>query len=248
MSVIAATLPAAFRDAWANRRSFWFQVTVMVVNDLTWVAFWVLFFHRVPSIRGWQLDDVLVLFSIILTVSGLGIGVLSNCRRIGHIAADGELDAVLTLPVDPLVYLLTRRIDTALLGDLALGPVLFAVAGHPTPARVAIYVFGCLAGTLALVGFLVAISALTMLVGGRGEQADLGFHAILVLASYPIDLFGGATKVLLFTAIPAAFVSGLPARLVRHFETSTALLTLGASILLVTAAVVVFRLGLRRLR
>jgi hypothetical protein len=47
---------------------------------------------------------------------------------------------------------------------------------------------------------------LTLFVGGRGEQADLGFNAILIFASYPLDLFGGArTKMLLFTAVPAAF-------------------------------------------
>ena len=61
---------------------------------------------------------------------------------------------------------------------------------------------------MVLIGFLVACGALTLFVGGRGEQADLGFNAILIFASYPLDLFGGATKVLLFTAVPAAFVTG----------------------------------------
>jgi ABC-2 type transport system permease protein len=246
MSVIAATLPAAFRDAWANRRSFWFQITVMVVNDLTWVIFWWFFFHRVPNIRGWTLQDVLVLFAIVLTISGISIGVLSNCRRIGHIAADGELDAVLTLPVPPLAYLLTRRIDTAMLGDLLLGPVLFVVAGNPTPERAAVYVFGCIAGAIALVGFLVAISSLTLFAGGRGEQADLGFHAVLVLSSYPIDFFGGATKVLLFTAVPAAFVTGLPSTLMRTFNPAVAAATLAASLVLAALAGLLFHRGLRR--
>ncbi len=43
-----------------------------------------------------------------------------------------------------------------------------------------------------LVGFLVALGSLTLFAGGRGEQADLGFQAILIFASYPIDVFGGA--------------------------------------------------------
>jgi ABC-2 type transport system permease protein len=246
MSIVLATLPMAFRNAWANRRSFWFQIAVMAINDLTWIAFWGFFFHRSPVIRGWELRDVLVLFSIVLTVAGAGIGVLSNCRRIGQIAADGGLDGVLTLPVSTLAYLLTVELDTALLGDLALGPVLFLAVGEPTPARVAIYLFACTAGLIALVSFLVLMSSLTLLVGGRGEQADLGFNAILVLSSYPINLFGGPTRLLLFTVVPSAFVTGLPASLMRDFDPLIAAATLSASLALATLAVATFRLGLKR--
>jgi ABC-2 type transport system permease protein len=246
MHPILATIPAAVRDAYGNRRSFWFQVAVMVVNDLTWVVFWGFLFHRVSAVRGWRLEDVLTLFSILLTISGTAIGLLSNCRRISQLAEEGGLDAALTLPVDPLAYLLTRRIDAALLGDLAMGPVLFLAAGHPTPTRVAIYCFACACGILAIVGFLVALGALTMIVGGRGEQADLGFHAMLLLSSYPIDLFGGPTKMLLFTVLPAAFVTGLPAGLMRSFDPTTAVATFAASLVLAVLGVVMFRLGLRR--
>lgn len=246
MSAVLAALPMAFRDAYANRRSFWFQVTVMAANDVTWVVFWAFLFHRTSAIRGWHLEDVLTLFAILLTVSGIGIGLLSNCRRIGQLSQEGGLDAALALPVDPLAYLLLRRVDTAMLGDLAFGPILFLAVGHPTPARALAFVFGCLCGVVAIVSFLVALGALTMLVGGSGEQADLGFHAILVLASYPIDLFGGATKLLLFTAVPAAFVTGLPASLVRSFDPTVALITASASLALALLAVTTFRLGLRR--
>jgi ABC-2 type transport system permease protein len=246
MSAVLAALPAALRDAYGNRRSFWFQVTVMAVNDVSWVIFWGFLFHRTSAIRGWKLDDVLTLFAIMLTVSGIGIGLLSNCRRVGQLSQEGGLDAALALPVDPLAFLLLRRVDTAMLGDLAFGPVLFVLVGHPTPARIVTYLFGCACGTIAVVSFLVTLGALTMLVGGSGEQADLGFHAILVLASYPIDLFGGATKLLLFTVVPAAFVTGLPASLMRSFDPAVAIATASASLLLAALAIGTFRLGLRR--
>src|SRR5262249_14817961 len=126
------------------------------------------------------------------------------------------------------------------------GPVLFAIAGHPTPQRTALFLVGALAGSLVLTGFLVACGALTLFVGGRGEQADLGFNAILIFASYPLDLFGGATKVLLFTAVPAAFVTGIPARLVRDFDAQAALLLLAVSLFFALAGWGLFQLGLRR--
>jgi ABC-2 type transport system permease protein len=246
MRIAAATLRTAAADAVANRSSFWFQVWLMIANDVTWIVFWALFFHGVGTIHGWDVNDVLVLFSILLTTAGASIGLFSNCRRIGHFAADGALDEALALPVSPLSHLLTRRIDPSNLGDLLFGPVLFLLVGHPTPERTALFLLGSVCGTIVLVSFLVICGSLTLFVGGRGEQADLGFNAILIFASYPLDLFGGATKVLLYTAVPAAFVTGIPARLVRSFNPEWAL-----AMILVTAAVAalaagVFALGLRR--
>jgi ABC-2 type transport system permease protein len=205
-----------------------------------------LFFHRVGTVRGWDSHRVLLLFAIITTVAGLSLGLLANSRKIGELVGDGQIDAALTLPVDPLAYLLVRRIDTAMVGDMFFGPVLFVLAGTPTVERTSIYLIGSLCGAAVLVGFLVSIGALTMFIGGRGEQADLGFQAILILASYPLDVFGGLTKVILFTVIPAAFVSGLPTRLIDEFNPLTALTVLGSAAFFALLAVITFRAGLRR--
>src|SRR6185295_6235780 len=96
---IARVFRLAVADALANRRSFYVQVIAMAINDLTWVIFWLLFFHAVGNVRGWHSDD-------------------------------------------PLAFLLARRVDTALLGDLAMGPLLFAYASDHTPESLAIYLGG----------------------------------------------------------------------------------------------------------
>jgi ABC-2 type transport system permease protein len=243
---IARVMRAAFCDALANRRSFWVQVLVMAVNDVTWVVFWALFFNAVGNVRGWNRDDVLMLFAILLTASGIALGLIGNARKLGQMAADGEIDAALALPLDPLAYLLARRVDTVLLGDLVMGPLLFVYASDRSAVSFAVYVGGALCASIVLVGFLVAVSSLTLFVGGRGEQADLGFQAILILASYPLDIFGGPTKVVLFTLIPAAFVTGLPASLLREFDVGTALGLAGAAVFFALLGIGLFRLGLRR--
>jgi viologen exporter family transport system permease protein len=248
MRVLLGTMRVALAEAWGNQRSFWVQVSAMVANDLAWVVFWILFFHKVGEVRGWHTEQVLLLFAILATVTGVSMGLLANARKVGQLVGDGQLDAVLTLPVDPLAYLLVRRVDTALLGDLLFGPMLFVLATHPTPERTLLYLVGSLAGAAVFVGFVVALGSLTMVVGGRGEQADIGFQAILLLASYPLDVFGGLTKLMMFTAIPAAFITGVPVHLVDRFSWRT----LGALVAAATVGVVVgrvsFRAGLRRYR
>ncbi|HEV8450014.1 MAG TPA: ABC-2 family transporter protein, partial [Gaiellales bacterium] len=187
MTAVTATLRTAVANGLANRNSFWFQVSLMVANDITWIIFWVLFFHQVGNLRGWDAHDVIVLFSILLTTAGVALGLFANSRKIGQLSADGALDETLTLPVPPLSHLLSTRVDAANTGDLLLGPVVFLLAGNPSPERAAMFLIGVVAGSVVLVGFLVACGSLTLFVGGRGEQADLGFNAILIFASYPLD-------------------------------------------------------------
>ena len=133
--MFALTLKTALLEAWTARASFFTQVTFMIVNDLVFVAFWFLFFNRVGEVRGWDAARTLTLLAILATVTGIALGLCANARHLGEIISSNELDAVLPLPVDPLAYLLVRRIDTALLGDLVFGPALFLIFGEPTWER-----------------------------------------------------------------------------------------------------------------
>lgn len=245
---LVATLGRAFAEAWAKRSSFWFQVAVMVANDLFFVAFWFLFFGEVDSVRGWDLDATLLLLSILATVTGIAMGLFPNSRRLGEMISDGRIDAALALPVDPLGYLLVRSVDAALLGDLLFGPLLFVALGDLTPERIALYVLGSVAGSVVFLSFLVLLGAATFFLGGRGEHAELGFQAILMLSSYPPDIFGGATRLMLFTVVPAAFVSGVPTRLVEDFSPAAAGTLVLVAAAFAAAAYAAFAAGLRRYR
>ena len=246
MTATLAIMRTAFADSRANRRSFALVVILMVINDASLIVFWSLFFGRVGTIRGWERHDIFVLFAILLTGAGIALGLFSNCRKVGQLAADGALDEVLALPVSPLGMLLTKRVDPANIGDLVFGPVVFLLLCAPTPERAVLYLFGSAIAAVVMVSFLVTVGALTFFVGGRGEQAELGFQALLIFSSYPIDLFGGATKVLLFTVVPAAFVTGLPALLVRHFNPGVMTLLVLVAAGFAGLAWATFTLGLRR--
>ena len=118
--------------------------------------------------------------------------------------------------------MLLRRIEPVNLGDLAFGIGLFVVACDPTPARTLVFVLVVLASATLLTGFLVLTGALAFFIG-RSESGELGFHGMLLLGAYPVDLFAGAIRVILFTVVPAAFVSAVPARLIDEFDAGRAL-------------------------
>lgn len=63
---------------------------------------------------------------------------------------------------------------------------------------------------------------------------------------YPITLFDGTAKLLLFTVIPAAFVGAVPAEFVHRFDTALLAQILAAAAITVGLAVSMFYRGLRR--
>ena len=245
MKALVATSRAAFLESWANRSGFWTQVVTMVVNDIAWVVFWALFFRRVGAIRGWDTERVLLLLAVLTTAGGFVLGLLANARAIGRLAAGGELDAALALPVSPLSHLLLRRINTTNLGDIAFGVVLFAVACDPTVERTAVFVVGVVASSALLTGFLVTMGSISFF-AGRDDAGELGFHAMLMFAAYPVDVFGGAAKLFLSTVLPAAFVATVPARLVDDFDPKLAAAMLGMAALFVALGWTTFHAGLKR--
>lgn len=245
LRVITTTTVSAWREALANRAGFWTQIAIMVVNDLVWVLFWFLFFDRVESVRGWDLDRLIVLFAILTTSAGFVLGVLNNARRTGQLAATGQLDAALALPVAPLTHLLFRRVEATNVGDLLFGVVLFAALGNPTPERTLIFVFGVVCAVLIITGFLVLVGSLSFW-AGRNDAGELGFHALILFANYPVDIFGGATRVFLYAVVPSGFVTSAPARLVDEFDPTWAAATLAVAVGVAGAGWLAFTLGLRR--
>ena len=245
MRSLLATMRTAMSSATTNRRGLTFAVTVMVVNDAAWVAFWVLFFRRTGTVRGWDRDSVVLLLAVLTTSGGLSLGLLANARWIGSLVTGGGLDEVLSLPVPTLAHLLVRRVEPTNLGDLVFGIGLFAVAGHPTVLRTGVFVLVVLASSALMTSFLVITGSLAFF-GGRNEGGELGFHALLLLGAYPVDVFAGTAKVLLYTVVPAAFVSSVPARLIEAFQLRTAAGLLVVTAIFILGAHMIFAVGLRR--
>lgn len=239
------TMHAAWSEATSNRAGLASQLTIMVLNDAVWVLFWVLLFDRVGDVRGWTVDRVVLLLAVFTVSAGIVLGLFSNVRRIGELATGGGLDAVLSLPVRPLSHLLSRRVETIFLGDIGFGIVLYAVAGDPTLTRTLVFVFGVVCSALVTGGFLITVGSLSFF-ASRDDAGDLGVHALLAFSNYPIDLFGGVLRVVLYGVVPAAFVTSVPAKLVDQFSTGWAVVLAAVALTVASIGAATFTFGLRR--
>jgi ABC-2 type transport system permease protein len=245
MRGMLATIRSAYAEVVSNKRALIFQVLVMIFNDIAWVGFWLMFFRATGTVKGWDRHRIALLQAMLTTSGGFTLGLLANARSIGSLATEGRLDATLGLPVAPLSHVLIRRIDPSFVGDLIFGVALFFLLGHPTPTRFAIFLGCVLASIVVLTSFLVITGSLSFFTG-KADTGELGFHSILLMANYPLDLFGGGARLIMYTVVPAAFVSTVPAKLIDTFDVRSAATLAGVAIFFASLANIIFHRGLRR--
>jgi len=96
------------------------------------------------------------------------------------------------------------------------------------------------------VGFSVLSGSLGFFLGNSATLTEQWRMAMITLSTYPATLFGGTAKLLLYTLVPAAFVTYLPIVALRDLSLVDAALAVAGSLGLLLLSAGVFYAGLRR--
>lgn len=241
----------SWRLAWlseiSRRISFFVQMLFMCINDAVWVVFWLLVFSHKESIRGWERDEVLVLFAIVTATYGTGIGLFYGVRRLGDRIRDRDLDPYLAQPSPVVVRVLFSKVHPPLLGDLAFGPILFTIAtgGADALQWLRYLLVVCLAASI-VVAFILTWESVAFWAENGSEIAGVAFTAITVLSTYPSAIYAGVVKVIVFTVVPAVFIGSVPAEIVLDPSWQQLTMLCGAALAAWAIALGVFHAGLRR--
>jgi ABC-2 type transport system permease protein len=160
--------------------------------------------------------------------------------------AEGRMDYFLSLPRPVLLHSLASRSIPSGMGDFLYGILSFIVAGQFSADTVLRFGLGVVLGTTVLVAFMTLVQSLAFWIGNASMIAMQASNAIVTFALYPLTLFDGTAKLILFTILPAAFIGSVPAEFVRSFSgVQLAQMTAAAGGLL-GLALFVFHRGLRR--
>ncbi|CAG7617443.1 hypothetical protein PAESOLCIP111_02026 [Paenibacillus solanacearum] len=228
------------------RLSFLMTAGMMMVNNTVWILFWGIYFQRFNVVNGWTLQDVMMMWAVSAGGFGLSAVLFGNAYRLASLVAGGQLDVYLSQPKPVLLHLLVSRMSVSAIGDVLFALVLYAMFGHWTAAGLLKFGLALLIAMLIFLFFAVAAQSLAFYIGnaeGIGQQL---FNAVLTFATYPTGIFKGWGKLILFTVLPAGFVSYLPIGLLRETEMPFVLAALGMAMLLTAGGVWFFHRGLRR--
>lgn len=172
---------------------------------------------RFKSVGGWSLYDVALLYGISSGALGMFRVLGREVHEFDEYLVNGQFDSLLIRPWDPLFQLLVRRFDVMRLGAPAQG---LAVAILATAALVKHGLLSPLRALLVPVLFVNAtfvyagISVMTATIGFWTTRVDelqaITLYAPQTAAQYPLGIFPGWLRGLLYSILPVALTNYLP--------------------------------------
>lgn len=243
---LAALWQANLQAAMEFRAAFLTQVIGMVVNNGLYFLFWIIFFERFSNVGGYNLGDIALLYGVAACSIGLAVFLFGNVLSLAEVISEGKLDYYLSLPRPPLLHALASRSVASGLGDASYGVISFLVVGPHSADGVARFVVAVICGAAVFIGFLVLVNSMAFWSGGANQVSSQAFMALVTFAIYPVSLFDGLGRLMLFTLMPAALIGTVPAEFVRGFGWDGLLRMAAGAGLFLGLAVFVFERGLRR--
>jgi len=230
----------------ALRGAFLLRAAMMIVNNGVFFVVWWVFFERYEEVRGFRLPDMAAVYAVCTGAFGLTMVLGGGVRDLARLIAQGDLDSYLGQPKSPLVSSVASRSESSGWGDLVTSVALFAVCGYVTPGLVPVCVLLAVSGAVIFLSMGVMLHSLAFWLGDTDQLSRQAWEFLILFSVYPGTIFSGWIRVLLFSAIPAGFITFLPVGLLRSFSWGVLAITLGAALAYAGLAALVFRAGLKR--
>lgn len=246
LALAAAYVRLNLRAALEYRAAFFWQVGGMFINNIVWVLFWVLFFTRFPVLRGWTVTDVITLWCLAAAGFGLAASISGNAMTLASIIAQGQLDVWMLYPRALLPHVLLGRMSIMSLGDALFGFIVYIFFVQPDPARLGLFFILVIAVAFVFIGFYVLLGSLSFYLGNASGIAEQIGFAMITFSTYPSVLFDGGVKVILYTVIPALFVSQFPIEALRSLSLMDTLFAFLGAVVVLAVGTTVFYVGLKR--
>ncbi|OXM15734.1 ABC transporter permease [Paenibacillus herberti] len=228
------------------RLSFLMTAGMMFLNNIIWLLFWGIFFSRFPSVGGWELADIMLLWAVSAGGFGWANMLFGNFSRIAYLTAHGELDVYMTQPKPVLLNILASRMSLTAIGDFLFGLAIYVYVGDHSLGGLLRFLLALLMSGLFFLFFTLAAGSLAFFIGNAEGIAFQLFNGFLTFTTYPTDIFKGLGRMMLFTILPAGFISYMPIGLLRGWDNGF-MFTAAAALLALTAlALLLFYTGLRR--
>lgn len=228
------------------RGAFISQVAAMFFNDCIWLAFWTFFFTRFRVAEGWSSADVVTLWAVSAAGFGIAHAICGNLLYLASTIARGELDSWLLYPRALLPHLALGRMSATSVGDAIFGYAVYLAFARPDVPHFLLFVLLTLSVAVLFVGFSILSATLSFWIGNSETVTEQWRFALVTFSTYPADLFKGGVKVLLYTLIPAAFVTYFPLKALKDLSLLDAGLSFAGSAAVLVVGSLVFYCGLNR--
>jgi ABC-2 type transport system permease protein len=178
-------------------------------------AVWVVM-QQVPSLNGWNYDEVLLVYGLVTLSKSINHMFADNLWTLGRVyIRSGGFDRFLVRPIDPLFHLLADRFCQDGVGNFLVGLALVIRSTNAldiawTPSKLAMLVVGVISGGLIFIALNLITCVTAFWIVDSVPVTRLVFDNHL-FAQYPLTIYPRAIGILLTWLIPYGFASFYPA-------------------------------------
>lgn len=175
--------------------------------------------NRFNAMSGWTAPQVLSLFALTqISYALAACFTFHTSRSFDQMARNGEMDALLTKPVNPFLYLMANKFSTGYVGNLTIATICLVIGitnsgVAATPFSILMIVVAILAGAL-IQGNAMLITSIPSIYMMNVDFRSLFYFQMRSFTDYPITIYPTAIRFLLTFILPYAFISFFPAQAV----------------------------------
>lgn len=234
------------------RASFALGLIGFLLVQCTGIIFIQLIFNSVPSLDGWGFYEILFIY-----------GMAQIPRGIDHVFTDyiwlftwktiveGEFDRYLLRPLNPLFQVISQSVQPDGLGEIIIGVMLTVYSSSKLGlefgiTKLIILLVVILFSTIIYTAVKLAVASIAFWTKSSFSYLFMTYQ-ISSFAKYPVGIYPKIIKFILIGIIPFAFTGYYPAAyfLGRESFQMGVLLTIAVSLIAITAAYKIWKVGIK---
>ncbi len=194
-----------------------FVAVAIFCREMISVVVMYLILIRFIRIKGWELNELMFLYSFLFLSYSLFVFFFTGIRDFDQIVYSGEFDRVLTRPVGLIFQIISSKVDyPATLGHGIVGVILFMYTSNSigiewNARNVSYYVFALVGGAIIQASLFMISSCFSFWAIRTTNLRNLIFFNSRRFAGYPISFYPAIIQKMLIFIVPFAFVSYFPA-------------------------------------
>ncbi len=239
----------------AYRADLWAGLVSDLASQAASLVFILVVFEHVPALKGWSRDELIFIYGYFLVPFSIFNATSANLWNFAErYVVRGELDRVLTRPLNSLFQVLLETVEVeSLLGGLG-GVALMAWAGRRLALDVSwadlpLLLALTVGSVLVYNGIFVALASVAFWTDSRSGLIPLVWN-LHVYGRYPVEIYDRWLRFLLTWVLPISFTAFYPATylLDRAAWRSYALATPAVGLAVFALGLLAWNAGLRRYR
>ena len=219
LKFIALSMKYNLKACMEYKKSFLVQTIFMIINNGFFLIFWnIVFGINGGSIQDLKMDNILYMWSLATTSWGLGNFLFGGIAELHRYITDCTLDTYLLQPKNMILNIAMSKNDYGSFGDFMYGLMLGIYVSDNIFSFLELMLFVAL-GTIITMSALLIIRLLAVIFGDVEKIVHIYEHTLFItLGIYPIEIFSGFIRGLMFTVIPVAYVVFLPESILLKFS------------------------------